>query len=63
MMQEGNVNHNLKVVKVNHCNKQAKGRNGWKQITDQVNEDLQSVVERLDLVRVKGKTDGEKMSF
>jgi len=60
-MWEDNVNRDLKVVKINHCNKQAKGRNGWKQITEQVNEDLQSAVERLDLVPVKGKTGGEKM--
>ena len=61
MMWEDNVKCNLKVVKINHCNKQAKGRNGWKQITEQVNKDLQTVVEWLDLVRVKGKTGGDKM--
>jgi hypothetical protein len=61
MMWEDNVNRDLKVVKINHCKKQAKGRNGWKQITEQVNEDLQCVVECLDLIPVKGKTGGDKM--
>ena len=45
----------------NHCKKQAEGRNGWEQITEQVNEDLQCVVECLDLIPVKGKTGGDKM--
>jgi len=61
MMWEDNVNCDLKAVEINHCNKEAKGRNGWKQITEQVNEDLQPVVESLDLVPVKGKKGGEKM--
>jgi hypothetical protein len=61
MMWEDNVNCDLKVVKIIHCRKQAKGRNRWKEITEQVNEDLQSVVERLDLVCMKGKTGGDKL--
>jgi hypothetical protein len=40
MMWEDNVNPNLKVVKINHCKKQAKVRNGWKQITEQVSDDF-----------------------
>ena len=60
MMWEDDVNRDLKVVNIT-AKKQAKVRNGWKQITEQVNMDLQSVVERLDLVCVKGKTYGDKM--
>ena len=54
-MWEDNVNRDIKVVKINHCKKQANSRNEWKQITEQVNEDLESVVEHLDLVPMKGK--------
>ena len=60
-MWEDNINRDIKVVKINYCKKQAISRNEWKQITEQVNEDLQSVVESLDLVPVKGKTSGDKM--
>jgi hypothetical protein len=37
MMWEDYVNHDLRVMEINHCNKQAKPRNEWQQTTEQVN--------------------------